>query len=236
MKKTVFGDDIQYTLPRRCGEDFFHTYTKTKMYEGELMLQMSEGSAFLDVGAHNGDVVLTLALYAKTHGREDLRFFAFEPDSNKTDFIKQTARDNNLDVNVYTCAVGDKSQLVSRKTDYPAGAGAVAYNVSNDNNISMICLDTLKDVFGEVGFLHLDVEGWEAATLTGSNHILSHNKPFIVAEVWNPISAAKRGFSTTPVDDIKEVLSKHGTRFKYHDTISDGNTNLVFVPEEWQRK
>ena len=231
MKKTIFGDDIQYKLPRNCGEDFFHTYTKTKIYEGNLMLQMSEGSAFLDVGAHNGDVVLTLALHARTHGRNDLRFFAFEPDINKTNFINQTAKENDLNINVYTCAVGDKSQLVSRKTDYPVGAGAVAYNVGGDDSISMICLDSLKDVFGEVGFLHLDVEGWEAATLAGSDYILSHNKPFIVAEVWNPISAASRGFSTTPVDDIKEVLSGHGTRFKYHDTISDGNTNLVFVPE-----
>lgn len=75
IKKTVFNDNIIYKLPKNCGENFFLKYRKTKLYEGYLIKHMPTKSSFLDVGAHNGDVVLTMAIYAKNIGRTDIRFF-----------------------------------------------------------------------------------------------------------------------------------------------------------------
>ena len=39
------------------------------------MKHILKKSSFLDVGAHNGDLILTMATYAKKIAREDIRFF-----------------------------------------------------------------------------------------------------------------------------------------------------------------
>ena len=127
-------------------------YRKTKLYEGYLMKHMPTKSSFLDVGAHNGDVVLTMAIYAKNIGRTDIRFFCFEPDEIKANFIKDIAINNNLDIKVYCCAVGDKECMVSRENDMPEHSGATSYKIKNDNNIKMINLNSLYEELGEVGF------------------------------------------------------------------------------------
>jgi hypothetical protein len=53
-----------------------------KKYEANLILGCPLNTVFLDVGAHYGDTCLTMALYAKKNERDDIRFFAFEPNAN----------------------------------------------------------------------------------------------------------------------------------------------------------
>ena len=192
---------------------------------------MPENSAFLDVGAHNGDTVFTMALHARTHGRDDIRFFAFEPDKEKTKFIIEVAQKNNLNVKVYTNAIGNKTQNVSPNRDMRLHSGAVSYSKKSDGNIKMIPLDSLPEL-GEVGFLHLDVEGWESKVLEGCHNILKRYTPIIVAEVWCPQSAKKRGFSVTPKEDIDGVIKKYGDKFIRGADIKDGNRNMLYLPRD----
>ena len=232
MRKTVFNDDINYKLPRNCGEDFFNKYRRTKLYEGYLMINMPKNSSFLDVGAHNGDVVLTMAIYAKKINREDIRFFCFEPDEIKANFIKDTAKNNSLDIKVYCCAVGDKECMVSRQKDVAEHSGAVSYKINkSENNINMINLNSLSEELGEVGFLHLDTEGWEEKVLSGSSIILEKYNPIIVAEYWSSSDGRKRGFSQTAREDIINIMNNY-EKYKLFDTIVDANTNLVFIPND----
>ena len=228
----IFNDDIIYNLPENCGENFLHRYEKTKLYEGYLMLNIPKNSAFLDVGAHNGDTVLTLALYAKNNNRDDIRFVAFEPDEVKSNFIKVAADANDLNIKIYLLAVGEKDRYVSRNADMPLHSGAVAYSEKSQNDdVRMINLDSLFDELGEVGFLHLDVEGWEAKVLEGSNNILTNYRPIIVAEYWKERHSNNRGFSRTPIRDISQVLDKYDKKYVKFDDIRDKENNVVYLPE-----
>jgi FkbM family methyltransferase len=234
IRKTVFNHNIIYDLPENCGEDFLTKYKKTKLFEGYLISNIPNNSAFLDIGAHNGDTVLTMAIYAKNNNRNDIRFFAFEPDKVKSDFIERTSKLNNLNIKVYCCAIGDKECLVSAQNDKPIHSGATSYKITVDqhkNNIRMTNLNSLYNDLGEVGFLHLDVEGWELNVLNGASKILKNYNPIIIAEYWDKPAAEKRGFSTTAREDIIHHINEY-KKYRLYDTLVDGNNNLVFLPNE----
>ncbi len=119
--------------------------------------------------------------------------------------------------------------MVSRQNDTPEHSGATSYKIENNNNIKMINLNSINEEFGEVGFLHLDIEGWEEKVLIGSSIILQKYNPIIVAEYWSSISGKKRGFSVSARDDIINHMNNY-KKYKLFDTIKDGNSNLVFIP------
>lgn len=111
----------------------------------------------------------------------------------------------------------------------PEHSGATSYKIENNNNIKMINLNSLYEELGEVGFLHLDTEGWEEKVLIGSDLILTKYNPIIVAEYWGSISGKIRGFSETAREDIINIMNNY-PKYQLFDTIKDGNSNLVFIP------
>ena len=136
--KTVLGDDIQWdntklplkgcsskdpTQLRRC--------RRHKRIEAECLLSLPHGSSFLDCGSHFGDTVLTMAIHARAHDRNDLRFFAFEPCRRKCKFIRSMIRLNNLqgNVRIFNACVGDCVRNVSqvKETKFAKYDGRVAY-------------------------------------------------------------------------------------------------------------
>ena len=102
-----------------------------KRIECDLLLSLPLNSSFLDVGAHLGDTVLTVALRARAIGRTDLRFFAFEPARRKCDFIRETVERNGLKgvVTVVQACVGDVGREdIVRRID---GARSTRYRKDN---------------------------------------------------------------------------------------------------------
>ena len=73
------------------------------------MLQLPVGAVVVDVGAHLGDTVLTLAVHARAQKRHDLTFVAIEPCAEKCDFLRSVVAANQLTprVVVRCAAVGD---------------------------------------------------------------------------------------------------------------------------------
>ena len=60
--------------------------------------------------------------------------------------------------------------------------GATRPRTSADSPIAMVTLDELTASYGPVGFLKLDVEGFEAAVLAGAEQVLSKDRPAISVE------------------------------------------------------
>lgn len=125
IPKTVVGDAIIWdptlmpgskagTLTRK--DDQLWRCKRHKRIYCNLLQSLPPSAAFLDVGAHLGDTVMTVALHAKALGRSDIRFFAFEPSKAKCDFIRETARLNGVSVTVFQTCVGDvcRQDLVRR--------------------------------------------------------------------------------------------------------------------------
>ncbi len=188
-----------------------------------------------------------MAIYARdTLKRGDLKFFAFEPNKTKVEFIEGCVRDNGLEgvVKVVQCVLGDETIFGGAKVRKEKAEkfcefdGRTSYeivekgsccvdvvresetstkqNSDTDDEIppmnqlgrfsnvhelddgescsgsssSASSSSTLRDISYDIrrlddfyeeihplGFLHLDVEGWEAKVLAGASSLLSGNRP-----------------------------------------------------------
>lgn len=214
-----------------------------KIIESKYMLNMPINSSFLDVGAHYGDTVLTMALHAKNNNRDDIRFYAFEPHPDKCNHIKNIIEINELNVKVFNHCVGDCTgkagpdnctKLHSNGVIIPSGVAS--YIKNTEGNIDIKKLDDYEQLITPVGFMHIDTEGWEASVLRGSHSILSNplNKFHLIAEYWKDNVAKTqyqrgraKGISTeTPKEDIIEVLNNYSV--KRLNDLHCLDWNLVF--------
>jgi FkbM family methyltransferase len=212
-------------------------YKDHKAYEAKLLLSLPLNYSFLDVGAHYGDTILTMALHAKNNNRSDIRFFAFEPNSTKCDYIQRIAKLNNLNIIVFNFCVGNKFGKASNDGINPENLGCTSFQLDNNGNINILTLDSIKNIIMPVGVIHIDTEGWEAAVLEGSSELFknSTNTMYVIAECWpDDVAAAQivrgRGggiATSTPEMDIINEMSKHPNSTRL-DNINDGEINLVF--------
>ncbi|KAL7482005.1 hypothetical protein ACHAW6_007682 [Cyclotella cf. meneghiniana] len=270
IPKTVLGDKIIWDLSKIPGrkkgtwsgkDDQLWRCRKTKKFEASLLIYLPRGSTFVDGGAHFGDTIITIALYAReTLQRNDLRFIAFEPNPIKAQFIRDCAAINGFDeetVRVIECVLGDETALGSatvRKSRYCEFDGRISYewtDFSDDCEKENSCasptasdealfdvrrLDDFFDLIHPLGFLHLDVEGWEAAALNGASALLSTSEPggrcYILAECFTFEEARRRGpgFSLVQEHDIMSIMVKFPQFVRGEDLI-DEEKNLFFVRE-----
>lgn len=213
---------------------------KMKRKEGELLLSIPNGYSFLDIGAHYGDTVITMAMLAKNNNRSDIRFFAFEPNNVKCIHIKTIAHINKLNITVFNTCVGDISGKASID-DYTRLkrnnlAGDASYQRNPKGKLKITTLNEIKDKIEPIGFIHIDTEGWESAVIRGASSILANpiNKMFLVVECWDNRTALQQMLkkrspgvmSPTPQKDINEEVSKYDSN--NIGTIFEEEYNLFY--------
>lgn len=201
-----------------------------KCKEGELLLTIPYGHSFLDVGAHYGDTIITMAMLAKNNNRNDIRFIAFEPNEFKCNYIKTISHLNKLNITIFRACIGDFSGRANiddytriNKNDL---LGNASFKKNRNGRLKIITLDEIREKIEPIGFMHIDTEGWETLVLKGASNILANpiNKMILVVECWNNFTAMcqikrKRSpgiTSQNPEKDIMEELNKY-------DTIKIGN-------------
>ena len=197
-----------------------------KKYEANHILGCPLNAVFLDVGAHYGDTCLTMALYAKKNGRDDIRFFAFEPNARKCKHIKNIAKLNKLPIKVYNACVGDVSGAYAvAYGDWDSRLGCCAFVESNVGKVRTICLDDILLENRENIIMHIDVEGWEPKVLRGAHNLLNNAmSSTVIVECWTSEQSIERGFSNTPEKDILHEMNQ----FNRLPDIIDNERNLVF--------
>jgi len=198
-----------------------------KNYEADLLLQLPYNHSFLDIGAHFGDTSFTMALYAKNNNRSDIRFFAFEPCKEKCDYITKISNLNNLNIHVFNVGVGDKNCKIIPHHYKDTLKGTITYLHDDNGFQDMISLDSINNQIEPVGFMHIDVEGWESKVLEGANTIINNNNTIIVTECWDPATSLRLGFNENPEKQILDVMNQH-KKYKQLPDIVDHERNLVF--------
>eukprot|EP00571_Detonula_confervacea_P009858 CAMPEP_0172301456 /NCGR_PEP_ID=MMETSP1058-20130122/3342_1 /TAXON_ID=83371 /ORGANISM="Detonula confervacea, Strain CCMP 353" /LENGTH=315 /DNA_ID=CAMNT_0013011581 /DNA_START=141 /DNA_END=1088 /DNA_ORIENTATION=+ len=299
--KTVLGNKIEWDTAKIPGKRQNGTWSgkddqlwrcrKTKRFEASLLNNLPHGACFVDAGAHFGDTVITMAIYARdTLQRHDIRFVAFEPNRTKAQFIEECAEANGFDsdtLRVISCVLGDETLIGGAKAmrehakDWCKFDGRTSYskvtpqhetlvlvdsvplanqsdntNISDENSCSSSSssssssdqfldihqLDDYCDLIHPIGFLHIDVEGWEAHVLSGASKLLTAtadstvepSQCYILAETFNHKEARRRGpeFSQTHEEDILQVMNKFS--FSRGEDVVDGERNLFFARVENQ--
>ena len=209
---TVLGDKLfgwkitRYDLLYRC--------PKQRKFQLKHLLQMEKNTSFLDIGANFGDTVCTFAIYAKNNNRKDINFFAFEPNKNKCDYIKYISKINDLNITIFNNCISNNNINCSLSNNHLGGTAA--YKIDPDGNFKSIKLDDIKNIIEPVGYMHIDVEGWEAEVLNGANDILKNNKMKIFAEYWNKDNELKI------LKELKNINYK-----RLEDFVENGEKNII---------
>jgi FkbM family methyltransferase len=287
IPKTVLGNKIEWDLAKIPGrpkkgrwtgkDDQLWRCRKVKKFEASLLNNLPRGVSFVDAGAHFGDTVMTMALYARdTLRRDDIRFVAFEPNPKKARFIEECAAANGFapeTLRVISCVLGDDTSIggaMARKDhvrDWCEFDGRTSYMATPpDEDVSLVplgnqrcgnkiddedsCgsnsshqlldvhrLDDYYDQIHPLGFLHIDVEGWEARVIAGASSLLTASENstaatsqcYILAETFSKKEARSRGpdFSETHEDDIMKVMK--GFSFTRGEDVIDIERNLFFA-------
>jgi len=213
---TLFPDNLLYRCP------------KQKHFQLQHLLQMPINSSFLDIGSHFGDTVCTFAIYAKNNNRNDINFFAFEPNKDKCDYISKISKLNNLNIQIFNNCIGNNNNTVDINRSSDKSLGNCIYEESSNGSIKTIKLDDIKNIIEPVGYMHIDVEGWEPKVLNGAKSILNNknNKMIIFAECWDNNTSISKGFSSDPeqaiLDEIKNIKYE-----RFEDYIEFGEKNMV---------
>ena len=291
IPKTVLGNKIEWDLAKIPGrsnkgrwtgkDDQLWRCRKTKKFEASLLNNLPRGSSFVDAGAHFGDTVMTMAIYARdTLLRGDIRFVAFEPNPTKARFIEECAAANGFapeTLRVISCVLGDETSIggavVRRdnardwcefdgRTSYskvapsedgdvssvPLGNQRCGNNTDDEDSCSsnysnqLLDVHRLDDYYDQIyplGFLHIDVEGWEARVIAGASSLLTASNEnstaaatsqcYILAETFSKKEARGRGtdFSETHEEDMVKVMK--GFSFTRGEDVVDMERNLFFI-------
>ena len=147
--------------------------------ETEMILSLVPASGLLlDIGANFG--VIAQALEASGHGD---RTIAFEPQP----YIVKNVLSKNFHGVIRPVAVGASvGEVCMPKLDYDkpnnfGGLGIVSsFGGSNVISIPCVTIDSLD--LGRVGFMKIDVEGYEENVLRGARETILRDRPIIYME------------------------------------------------------
>lgn len=157
----------------------------------------------LDVGCWKGDNTIPWAALG-------YNVLAVDPSHNNCEFIKRTAKLNNVHRNVMVVetGLGNKQEELTFK----GGVDHLSFHVQSSGSGEKLKLQRLQDLAVVAhnhmyfGFLHLDVEGFELHVLEGATEVIERDSPWIVFET-HFLEEEKR------VIDIFILLSGYGYTF-----------------------
>jgi FkbM family methyltransferase len=127
----------------------------------------------IHAGAHAG-------FYAKQYAKMFNRVYAIEPHPVNFDCLCSNVDEQNV-IKLQAC-LSDTRQLVSLRTVDETNSGGYFITQGEDS----LCIVT-DDLLGNVGLIHLDVEGHELNVLKGATRILTDYSPvvtWITAETY----------------------------------------------------
>jgi FkbM family methyltransferase len=129
---------------------------------------VTEFDTCIHAGAHAG-------FYAKQYAQMFHRVYAVEPHPINFDCLVNNVQEECV-IKLQAC-LSDTRQLVSIETLDPTNSGG--YFITPGENCLCILAD---DLIGDVGLIHLDVEGHELNVLKGATRILTTYSPVVVLE------------------------------------------------------
>jgi FkbM family methyltransferase len=133
------------------------------------------GKAFLDVGAHIGSIIASVA-----HHDRSIEIIAFEAIPEKVANLQKRFPG----VVIHNCAVGDREGTVSFFIDMErSGYSSLGKSPSASVREITVPLKRLDDLVTKtVDVIKIDVEGAELGVLRGAARILGENRPVVMFE------------------------------------------------------
>ena len=204
------------------------------------LLKASPGSVFIDIGANTGHHTLFSSKYAT-------KVFAFEPYAKVRDKLKERISKNNLkNIEVVPFALGKKNEELTfyEPSDANTGTGSLLADFKDTNKDLGLKINVRNglELFQELGItsadlIKIDVEGFEAAVLSGILDFLNNSRPSIIMEYSRD---TEKLFKEYP--EVEKFLKENYTmkKFKnpnaekiiFHDWDFNSNGDILFTPKK----
>lgn len=188
LAKSVFyipyyrTDYIQSVIRR--SKDYFERtnldYVCKSWKQGSIGKAIQE-NVVLDIGANIGNHTL---YYANEIGTRTIH--CFEPIADTFRILKRNIELNKLSnrVHLHNIAVGRSNGHAEIKEYDKKNIGGTSVKESNTGSIKLMTIDSL-DIKDKIGFVKIDVEGFELEVLYGMKETLKRDKPYIACEIRN---------------------------------------------------
>ena len=199
----------------------------------------------IDVGAHIGDLSISLALALKNIGRDDVIVYAIDPSQEKCDFMKKMSIINSVsNIKILNYGLSDLKKILghSENTNNDGNnTGGQRWDIKKEkinltktneeeSNIFIPADDLFKKgEIGLIGVYHIDVEGHEIDVLKGSKNLINTCKPILLIEdfiIGTQIKCKNKDECVTLFKTIEDINSS----YKHTGFLPNGD--LIFVPSE----
>lgn len=151
-------------------EPYFRSIVNGLLQSGKITGNIVEGGAFI------GDNAMPWA--KNTTGM----IYAIDPSDGNCQYMRELIRLNNLtNVRVFQNALSDREETLSTSDDLYLCSFLKNTGPNKAFGVSLDAL-YLRGEIDNVGFIHLDVEGYEHKTILGAEQLLRKYKPIVAYE------------------------------------------------------
>jgi len=179
-----------------------------------LLSNLRPGTVFYDVGAHIGVFSLIAARNLGAHGS----VIVFEPDPSNVRRIKEHASRNQLDaiqiIPKAVCSTVGRLRFQRASFQSSMNRGVLVEDAAAEVStieVESITLDAIAREHALPSLIKIDVEGFEAAVLQGSEEIFRSAKPLLVCEIHHEQASS----------DVKRWLLARGYEFQWLESSTE---------------
>lgn len=222
---------------RPWGQKFAYYYGEWEREYIELSRQLYAGGAFVDVGSSLGLYVICLGDLVRRAGGVVI---SVEPVAFNMDRQKANVALNGLEscIRYFPVALGASAGEVTVITDPKQSDNNAMVATDGDLKVPVVTMDSLvqeADV-GKIGFIKIDVEGYEPMVIEGARSVISRDHPIIFAE-FNRERMQINGFDIAPswrllVDQGYRAFSVRAGRLAQLDEPGEAE-NIFFLPANY---
>ena len=189
-----------------------------------------------DIGANVGLFSVAASFFAGPAGE----VISVEPDNWLVGLLRRTAslrnRDRQSPIEVIPCAVSSEETLAKfciaergRSSNALEGLGSTQMGgVRETNTVATIRLDWLLERRKSPALIKVDVEGAEAAVLSGATKLLTAVRPLLIIEVAGENAAAV----TSSLASAHYQLFDGEATLSFEHPVPEACWNTIAIPEE----
>ena len=165
-----------------------HNYYERKLLD-YLSTQWNNGiigetikkEAILDIGSNIGNH--TLYFLNECHAKFS---YCFDPAKDTFQILKRNIEVNHLEKRtcLYNAGVGSSMGNANISSQRHKDTAYTKISMAENGNVNVVSIDGLG-IKEKIGFVKIDVEGFELEVIKGMQKTLEENKPFVMIEIWN---------------------------------------------------
>jgi FkbM family methyltransferase len=244
MRQTTLRIPLQRGLDHRVlkkdGEQWMNMLIET--------IARHEQGAFIDIGANAGQTLLKVKSLLP-----HMEYIGFEPNIYCAGYVSQIIQANCFEnCVIFPIGLGDKDSIATLFChNHSDPKGTVIDNFRGREATLLQQTVLIRDAgafinslnIDNIAMVKIDVEGYEAAVLSGMKSILQQQRPFIICEVLRThgphhpsydFRRTSRGLCEAVLHDSHYAIWTVTRRLTVEPVarLSDQFTNYIFVPQE----